>query len=801
MIKIFLNVALTLLLLVQALSAQYEKEINPSLLNDYWEAHWISHPDESAFEYGVFHFRKTFNLSDVPESFLVHASGDNRYELFINGQKVSDGPSSNDLFSWSFETADLAPYLNSGKNIIAAKVWNGGEFKPMAWMTHRTAFILQGNSETEYLINTDHTWEALKNRGYSPITYEQNDPVLLWEYYVAGSTDSLDAAKYPWGWKTGDDYSAGWKNSKEIVQGAPFSLESHQRWHLAPRQIPMLEELPLKFKRIARMEGLSVSDDFLRDHNTTIAPHSKSVLLIDLGKLTTGYPWLTVSGGAESSIKLHYGEALYSISDMDELRKRKKHRENIEGQGILGIYDKFIPDGGEKRIFRPLNPRTFRWIELTIETADEALTIEDFSAVEVKYPSKLQAEFIGSNSRLNEIWDAGWRTQELSVQETFVSDLYWERMQYIGDTKIQAILWMYMTSDDRPVRLALEQFDRSRAYFGLTESRFPSWLEQYIPLYSLVWITMVHDYWMHRTDDDFIRQFLPGIQQVLGWFERKLNEEKLLEPLPFFDYVDWGYSERRNKIATDSDYRSSAMHSLFYAWTLNQAADLFGYFGDEIEETKYRNQAETLKTNIYECCFDSVSGLFADSPTKELFSKQTNIMAVLTDAVPPDQQAGLLERMFDKPEILSVEMYFEYYLGRALNKAGLGDVYLTRLEPWTNMLDSGMGTFGEVKVNPRSECHAWSASPNYEFLATVAGIEPASPGFGSIRISPDLGDLKELQASVPHPWGDVSVNYKFNEEDQLDVEIILPDGLNGQFEWNGQVRVLENGYQVFQLNY
>lgn len=800
MVKILLYVTLTLFLSVQISSAQNKQVINSSLLNDYWEAHWISHPDESAFDYGVFHFRKIFNLSDVPESFLVHASGDNRYELFINGQKVSDGPASNDLFSWSFETADLAPNLNSGKNIIAAKVWNGGEYRPMAWMTHRTAFILQGNSESEHIINTDNSWEVLKNRSYSPITYEQNDPVLLWEYYVAGPADSLDAAKYPWGWKTGDDQSAGWTVSNQIVRGAPFGRESHQRWHLVPRQIPMLQEIPLNFKRIARTEGLSVSDDFLRDGSTIIPPHSKSALLIDLGKLTTGYPWLTVSGGAESSIKLHYGEALYSISDMKELRKVKKHREKIEGQGILGIYDMFMPDGGEKRTFQPLNPRTFRWIELTIETADEALTIEDFSAVEVKYPSNLQAEFSSSNSRLNEIWDAGWRTQELSVQETFVSDLYWERMQYIGDTKIQAILWMYMTSDDRPVRLALEQFDRSRAYFGLTESRFPSWLEQYIPLYSLVWITMVHDYWMHRTDDNFIRQFLPGIQQVLGWFDQKLNEDGLLEPLPLFDYVDAGYSEQRNKIAADPDNRSSAVHSLFYAWTLDQAADLFGYFGDDGEEKKYRNQAESLKTNIYECCFDTVSGLFADSPAKEFFSKQTNIMAVLTDAVPPDHQAGLLERMFDKPDIFSVEMYFEYYLGRALNKAGLGDVYLTRLHPWTDMLDAGMGTFGEVKVNPRSECHAWSASPNYEFLATVAGIEPTSPGFGSVRISPDLGDLTDLQATVPHPLGDITVSYKFNEQNRLEAEITLPDGLFGQFEWNGEVRELESGYQIFHLN-
>ena len=801
---LFITLCLSLILSAGKVSSQaienLPNPINPALLEDYWDAQWIAHPSASAFDFGVYHFRKKFQVESLPETFINHTSGDNRYELYINGHKISEGPASNDLFSWSFETSDLAPFLHQGENIIAAKVWNGGEYRPMAWMTHRTAFILQGNTDAEHVVNTDSSWEVLKNRGYSPITYEQNDPVLIWEYYVAGPADSLDAAKYPWGWKDDGDDSEDWKTSHEIVQGAPFGRESHQRWHLAPRQVPMLQETPLQFSRIARTEGDAVSDDFLNGDRTTVPPNSKTTLLVDLGKLTTGFPRLSVSGGAESSVKLHYGEALYSISDMEELRKVKNHREKIDGQGILGIYDIFMPDGGDLRTFRPLNPRTFRWIELTIETADKALRLEDFSAVEVMYPSELQAEFRSSHSRLNEIWDAGWRTQELSVQETFVSDLYWERMQYIGDTKIQAILWMYMTTDDRPVRLALEQFDRSRAYFGLTESRYPSWLEQYIPLYSLVWVTMVHDYWMHRSDDEFIHQFLPGIEQVLGWFDRQLNEDGLLEPLPFFDYVDWGFGNRRNQIDADADNRSSAVHSLFYAWTLDQAADLFGHFGKESKELEFRYQAEKLKTNVYDCCFDAGLGLMSDSPSKELFSKQTNIMAVLTDAIPPDQQPGLLELVFDKPDILSVEMYFEYYLGRALSKTGLGDLYLTRLQPWTNMLDAGMGTFGEVKVNPRSECHAWSASPNYEFLATIAGVEPASPGFGTVRISPDLGDLTDLQATVPHPLGEISVHYQVDDQNRLEAEITLPVGLTGQFEWNGEVRELDGGHQVFQLN-
>jgi hypothetical protein len=36
---------------------------------------------------------------------------------------------------------------------------------------------------------------------------------------------------------------------------------------------------------------------------------------------------------------------------------------------------------------------------------------------------------------------------------------------------------------------------------------------------------MVNDYWLHRQDDAFVKQFLPGITGVLSWYERKLNQD------------------------------------------------------------------------------------------------------------------------------------------------------------------------------------------------------------------------------------------------------------------------------------
>ncbi len=85
-------------------------------------------------------------------------------------------------------------------------------------------------------------------------------------------------------------------------------------------------------------------------------------------------------------------------------------------------------------------------------------------------------------------------------------------------------------------------------------------------------------------------------------------------------------------------------------------------------------------------------------------------------------------------------MYFRYYLDRAMAENGLGDLYLRRLGTWEFMLNEGLTTFAE-QDNPysRSDCHAWAASPNAEFLRTVLGVDSAAPGFAKVRVRPNLG--------------------------------------------------------------
>ena len=73
------------------------------------------------------------------------------------------------------------------------------------------------------------------------------------------------------------------------------------------------------------------------------------------------------------------------------------------------------------------------------------------------------------------------------------------------------------------------------------------------------------------------------------------------------------------------------------------------------------------------------------------------------------------------------------------------------LKTWRELLPLNYTTRPGRVFPVRSDTHAWSAHPTADLLGVVAGIQPASPGFASVRIAPHLGDLTNLTARVRPP--------------------------------------------------
>jgi hypothetical protein len=114
------------------------------------------------------------------------------------------------------------------------------------------------------------------------------------------------------------------------------------------------------------------------------------------------------------------------------------------------------------------------------------------------------------------------------------------------------------------------------------------------------------------------------------------------------------------------------------------------------------------------------------------------------------------------------------------------------------MLRLGLSTWAENPEPTRSDCHAWSASPNYDLLTVVAGIRPGAPGFRKVRIEPHLRGLHRLDASMPHAGGAIHTLYELGAAG-WSAKVTLPPGLDGELIWGTNRYPLHSGTQLLHL--
>jgi hypothetical protein len=762
--------------------------INPDLLTKTWSARWITVPDAQPFSYGIYHFRKTFDLPASPSTFVVHVSGDNRYQLFVNGHRVVWGPARGDLNHWRFETVDLAPHLKAGRNVLAAVVWNFAQFAPESQLTNQTGFLLQGNTEAERLVDTSASWKALHNGAYTPlpVTY-----AAVGGYYAAGAGEQVDAARYPWNWEQPDFDDGAWRAAHAMSAGAPRDTrDGPNRWMLVPRTIPLMEERPERLAAVREASGVEVPPNFpATAASFTVPARRKARLLLDQAHLTTAYPELVVSGGKGAKIRIAYAEALVGPDG-----RTKGHRDDIAGKTLRGYSDVFISDGGRGRLYRPLWWRTYRYVELTIETEADPIAIDDLRGVHTGYPFEMKARLETGSARLDKILEVGWRTARVNAHETYMDCPYYEQLQYVGDTRIQALVSLYSAGDARLMKNAIAQIDDSRTAEGATMSRAPTRQQQYIPPFSLWWIGMVHDYWWYRDDPAFVREMLPGVRAVLAFFARYQRPDGSLGVLPWWNFVDWAWP---NGVPPSEPDGSSAALDLQLLLALDWAADLEGAFGARSTADAFRASAVTLRSTIRRRYWDEPRGLFADTPRKQTFSQQANSLAVLARVVEGADARALVIRVLSDPTLTPCTYYFRHYLHSAVNVVGEGDRYLDLLGDWDSMLARGLTTWAEKPEPTRSDAHAWSASPNFELYRTVLGIDSAAPGFSRVVIRPFLGALTRASGSIPHPKGEIAVTL-VRKGRALEAEVALPEGVTGEFAWGAGRRPLASGRTVLR---
>jgi hypothetical protein len=765
------------------------------------DAAWIWHPDyanppgPSHVEYFssgwrepvLLRFRKAFTATDQP--LRIHVSADERFELFCDGQRIARGPDRSDVEHWSYATYDLQ--LAPGPHQLEAVAWSIGPYAPVAQLTWRGGFIFKAEGSYDDALTTGKAaWQVAKLNGIelkAPTTFVGAQLIAhgcgpQWKQGQYVPAKVVRPAIHP---TMFGESAAGWKlfptrlpdqidreiNAGKVVALGSGSLGAKDVVRAAQAQSP---ELP-------RWQAVIAGQDQI-----VVPAHTEEFLLWDLGNYYTAYPLCEVSGGAGAKLAWSWAESLY-LPGSDA----KGQRDEFIGKNFRGMTDTFLPTGGEHQKFSTLWWRAGRWCLLSIKTADAPLTVHRLALNESRYPYENESRFDDGDPEVAGVIGLAVRGIQMCSHETYMDCPFYEQLMYDGDSRLELLTTMAMTRDDRLVKRALELFDFSRRNWGFVNERFPAYLPQNSPTFSLIWALMLRDYAYWRNDPEFVKNRAIGLRSMLENFGPYVNQDGLLENLPGWPFVDWVPGWPTGD-APDGAHGISSINNLLYVYALQKSAEIEDSLNEPLLAQRLRAKADRTAAAVRAKFWDEPRGLMADNLAHDQYSEHAQCLGLLTDTLTGDQAKRCFDGLLSAPDLKRTTIYFSFYLMETWQKFGRGDLIVERMNFWKELVKQGLKTPVEQPGNTRSDCHAWGSHPLFHLQASIAGVRPASPGFRTVRIAPEPGKLPKIASRVPHPDGFITLDLTFAAE-RCRGQVELPAGITGIFVWASQDHPLTPG--------
>ncbi|NIK79164.1 hypothetical protein FHS15_004322 [Paenibacillus castaneae] len=503
-------------------------------------------------------------------------------------------------------------------------------------------------------------------------------------------------------------------------------------------------------------------------------------LVVDFGKEYSGYLSFEVEA-AEGTILDWYG--FEYMAD--------HYRQDMYG---LDHTLRYVCKSGRQSYESPIR-RGFRYMALNVRNAAEPVRIYGVSMSQSNYPVAEIGRFECSDSLLNDIWEISRHTTKLCMEDTFVDCPAYEQAFWVGDSRNEALVSIYLYGVQDIVKRCLRLVPGSKHQTPLFADQVPSGWSSVIPNWTFFWAIACYEYYEQTGDKDFAAEMYEQIHYTLDHYLLKIDGSGLFN-IKGWNLLDWSPIDQPNDgIVTHQN--------MFLVRTLRIAAAMGRLSGDEAGSSRFEHAAEQLHTAINEHLWDDekqayIDCIHADSRRSSVLSMQTQVVASLT-GVAQGKRGEAMERYLIAPpahfvQIGSPFMSFFYY--EALGKIGKVGLMLDDIRAnYGNMIAHGATTcweqypnFLENRANPdmltRSHCHAWSSAPAYFLGRDVLGVRSLAPGWSKVEIAPAPNGLQWARGSVPHPAGGrIDVSWTADEVNQtMKLSVAYPEGLQLQIK-------------------
>lgn len=676
-------------------------------------AKWIE-PKEEALKSNMYLFSKTFIRTS--EALVLKTCASSRYKLYINGRYIAEGPCQGTPDCRYYEETDVTEYLRDGENLIEVIVLHvhekNADFSPIM-TTHRPTLWAEGVSGGEAVLETDESWKIFLTEGielfagdgvmFSAGLYEKH--IMPYKQIPLTTNEANEAYRER-------NSSNPWGLINEIC--------------LEKRTLPQMKTYPpKKLRKIKQVEN---------------------ELHFGAEEYTSAKVRVRACGKKGDTLKITYSECYVQSADGWKAKKGKRD----DTSGILTGPSDYIVLTGEEQEVEFFWYRAFRYISASCKCPEE-LSIE-IEYMPYFYPFDISGTFNCSNEVYNKMWDVSINTLRCCCHETAVDCPHYEQQQYDMDSYLESMFMLQISDDTRLVEKIIKDLAYSQRANGLLCANFPARYAQIIPGFSFYWIMLLQYYYEYSGNVNFIKPYMGTLDKILCYFENNLTPEGLVSS-NYWPYLDWA-ENWENGVPQNGYSEPICVYSMLYSYGLKCADELAVAAGRDGLASEYRQRRIEMNKRIKEYFWDGEYYNDALNTTEK--SRHTAIWAILTELETGDGAKRLAEKMMSD-NVTDCSFSMGFFLFRALEKTGMYDEAFSLFGGFEKMLDLNCTTWCEEPDNPRSECHAWSSVPLYEFHRCILGVKPCEIGYTAVEISPKLGNLEFAEGTVPTPHGDIWV--------------------------------------------